>query len=427
MKWEMLSDFDKSRIKRWQIGMLTLALLCEMFLAADWYAFAAVIPFISETLQLDPAQAGLAQGIFALTYGLGMIVWSQVSKRMTARGMLLVGLAGTGLGMIAQVYVQSYGQLLALRLFVGFFDAAIFLGNMKLIIGWFPQARRGSVIGLILAAYSLAITLDFAVGIPLTIAFGWRTFFGILAAGTLIVAVCVVLFTRNGPAHIGISGFLWEPEKDRASNVSLASIFKSRWIIVGGLGISACTMAIAGTATWVIPAYITIHAMPVEDAALIGTLMGLSQVFFLVIGGYVSDRMGKAAMIKFGTVLALLVAVMFTIGTMSALPFVWLVVMALLSGIALFGGGAIFALLSEKYPDELATAAVGYAEIFGILSTFISPWMMGVVIKVSGGSFAGAFLAFAIAEAVMLAIIVALARETGRVHNGQVVGSTSRG
>ena len=109
MKWEMLSEFDKSRIKRWQIGMLTLALLCEMFLAADWYAFAAVIPFISETLTLDPAQAGLAQGIFALTYGLGMIVWSQVSRGMSARSMLLIGLAGTGIGMVLQVYVQNYG------------------------------------------------------------------------------------------------------------------------------------------------------------------------------------------------------------------------------------------------------------------------------------------------------------------------------
>ncbi|HBQ34337.1 MAG TPA: MFS transporter, partial [Ochrobactrum anthropi] len=156
MQWESLSDFDQSRIKRWQWGMLALALLCEMFLAADWYAFAAVIPFISETLQLDSAQAGLAQGIFALTYGLGMIVWSQLSRRMNARSLLLIGLFCTAIGMVAQVYVQTYAQLIALRLFIGFFDAAIFLGNMKLIIGWFPQKRRGSMIGLILAAYSLA-------------------------------------------------------------------------------------------------------------------------------------------------------------------------------------------------------------------------------------------------------------------------------
>ncbi|MGC0394886.1 MULTISPECIES: hypothetical protein [Bradyrhizobium] len=49
--------------------MLALAIFCEIFLAADWYAFAAVLPFVSESLKLNPAEAGLAQGIFAFPAG----------------------------------------------------------------------------------------------------------------------------------------------------------------------------------------------------------------------------------------------------------------------------------------------------------------------------------------------------------------------
>ena len=175
MTWTTISDIDRRRIARWQKAMLGLAILCEIFLAADWYAFAAVLPFVSESLKLNPAEAGFAQGIFALTYGVGMVVWSPVSRSLSARNMLLIGLAGTGIGMVLQVFVQSYVQLVALRLLIGFFDAGIFIGNMKLIFGWFPQNRRGSAVGIILAAYSLAITMDFALGIPLTIATSWRT------------------------------------------------------------------------------------------------------------------------------------------------------------------------------------------------------------------------------------------------------------
>ncbi|WP_271022881.1 MFS transporter [Rhizobium sp. RCAM05973] len=247
-----------------------------------------------------------------------------------------------------------------------------------------------------------------------------------MAGGTLLIAGFIALFVRNGPANIGIAGFLWETEKAKAATASLAGIFKSRWIYVGGFGISACTMAIAGTATWVIPAYITVHSMPIADAALIGTLMGISQVFFLVVGGYAADHLGKALMIKIGAALALLVAISFTVGTAQPISFTWMILLALFSGVALFGGGAIFSLLSEKYPDELATAAVGFAEIFGILSTFISPWVMGVVIHTTGGSFSSAFLAFAIAEAVLLVVIVAMARESAAVASNSVVGSASR-
>ncbi|MGX1096347.1 MFS transporter [Amorphus sp. MBR-141] len=410
MNWESLSAVDKARVKRWQVGMLVLALVCEIFLAADWYAFAAVVPFISESLGLNPAQAGLAQGIFALTYGIGMVVWAPFSRKVSARTLLLIGLAGTGLGMVLQVFVENYTQLLILRLVIGFFDAAIFLGNMKLIFDWFPQRRRGAIIGMILAAYSLAITLDFALGIPLTIAVGWRTFFAVLAIGTLIVAVIDMVAVRAGPAGIGYTGFRWEDEP-LAAHLPVAEVFRSKWIAVGGFGIAACTFAIAGTATWVVPTFIAVQNMPVQSAALIGTLMGLSQVVFLVIGGYMADNLGKTFMIKLTAFLALLVAVMFLSSAVYPLPFSALVLYAVLSGVAVLGGGAIFSLLSEKYHDSLATAAVGYAEVFGILSSFASPWLMGAIINSSGG-FAGAFVAFAIIEALFLVVLLVLARET---------------
>ena len=63
MNLSTLSEADQARIRTWQKWMLTLAFICEMFLAADWYAFAAVIPFISKTLNLNPAEAGLAQDV----------------------------------------------------------------------------------------------------------------------------------------------------------------------------------------------------------------------------------------------------------------------------------------------------------------------------------------------------------------------------
>jgi hypothetical protein len=50
--------------------------------------------------------------------------------------------------------------------------------------------------------------------------------------------------------------------------------------------------------------------------------------------------------------------------------------------------------------------------VFGILSSFISPLLMGNIINVSGGSFKEAFVAFAIVEAIFLALLMVLARET---------------
>jgi MFS family permease len=411
MTWTNIAETDRQKIASWQKWMLALAILCEIFLAADWYAFAAVLPFVSETLNLNPAEAGLAQGIFALTYGIGMVVWSPISRTMSARNMLLIGLAGTGIGMVAQVFVQNYTQLITLRLIIGFFDAGIFIGNMKLIFGWFPHSRRGAVVGMILAAYSLAITMDFALGIPLTLATNWRVFFAVLAAGTLIVAALDALVVRNGPAELGIVNFSWGNEAAQQS-LPVAEIFRQKWIAVGGLGIMACTTALAGTATWVVPAFITVQHMPPAAGAIIGTVMGLSQVLWLIIGGYMADNMGKNFMIKLSALLAVLTAIMFLTSTIYELNFGVLVLYSALSGLAVLGGGAIFSLMSEKYPDSLAPAAIGYSEVFGIMASFAAPWSMGAVIQASGGSFAAAFVLFAVVEVVFLVLLMVLARDT---------------
>ncbi len=408
--WTAITETDRQRIARWQKGMLILAVLCEIFLAADWYAFAAVLSFVSETLKLNPAEAGLAQGIFALAYGVGMLVWSPTSRSVSARNMLLIGLVGTGVGMVLQVFVQSYVQLIVLRLIIGFFDASVFIGNMKLIFGWFPLNRRGSAVGMILAAYSLAITMDFALGIPLTLATDWRVFFAVLAVGTLVVAALDAFVVRNGPRELGIANFTWGNEP-AVEALPLAAIFRSKWIAVGGLTIVAATFAIAGTATWVVPAFIAVQHMPAEAGAIIGTAMGLSQVVFVTIGGYMADRLGKPFMIRLTAFLAFLIALMFLWSVVTPMPFGALVLFASLSGLALVGGGATFAILSEKYSDALAPAAIGYAEVFGILSFFVAPWLMGAIINASDGAFGGAFAAFAIVEAVIFVVLFFLARE----------------
>jgi MFS family permease len=408
-----ITDAERSRIKRWQWGILALAVLAEIFLAADWYGFAAVLTFVSESLHLDPWQAGFAQGIFAIAYGLGMFFWSPLSRTMSARRMLVIGLVGTGVGMAIQVYVQGFVELVVLRLVIGFFDAAVWTGNIKLMVGWWPESRRASIMGIILAAYSLAITMDFAIGVPLTIAFGWRVFFGVLAVLTLVVAGLDLMLVRDNPQEIGIKDFVWEPAKPAAAgHGSLLEIFKSKWIYVGALAIGGCTFALSGTATWVIPTYIKVQGMPVGYAALIGTAMGLSQVVFLVIGGYVTDWIdNRPAILKFGALLGVLSGLSFVLAAVNPMGFGLLFLIAALSGVAVFSGGAIFSLLSQKYPDRIVPAAVGYAEVIGVFATFLSPALMGAVINLSG-SFAWAFIAFTICEVIVLLLMLVLARDT---------------
>ena len=398
------------RIRTWQSFALLMALLGEVFLAGDWYGFAAVMPLVSRTLTLSPAQAGFAQGAFAITYAVGMVLWSPLGRRMSARSLFAIGLVGSGLGMMLQGQAQDYGTLLALRFLIGFFDAAVWVGTMKLIVGWYPKKHHGATMGALLAAFSLAITLDFAVGVPMSTHYGWQEFFRWLGAATVACGLLGAATLKGGPRDLGHKDFQWDLTSTHAHEPgSTWSVLRSKWVYVGAAAIFGDLFAISAVSTWVVPLYIEVQKMPVPKAAVVGSVMGLSQVAVLLVGGWLADRVTRTALLKVGALLATLTAVGFTAAASMQLAWGEMLALAAFSGIVVLSGGAIFSLVSQAYGETLAPTAIGFAELGGIASSFVAPALMGLIIGATH-SFASAFGAFAAVEAAVLVLLLVIAR-----------------
>ncbi|BAN47259.1 putative major facilitator superfamily transporter [Metapseudomonas resinovorans NBRC 106553] len=401
-----MSAADSARLGRWKTISLAMGIAAQLFLAGDWYGFAAVSQFVAADLALSPFQVGMVQGSFSITYALGMIFWGALGQRLSTRVLYCAGLVGVGLSMLVQTQAQSYEALVATRLAVGFFDAAVWIGAARLIIVWFPPAQRGRALSALLAAFSLAITLDFALGIPLAEAIGWRGFFMVLAISTLVVALLGLLLVKNERTAVGLPRFSWDDEVlGGGAMPSLWTIFQSRWFYIAALAIFGDMFAVSATATWVVPALIQTQGIEAHTAATVGTLMGLSQVVLLLIGGHISDLLRRRVlMLKIGAALSLLSGLSLLLTVKYGLPHGGLLLVAAFSGVVVFSGGAIFALISEKYGERLGGSAIGYAEMVGISSTFVAPALLGAVIQ-STGSFVAAFGTFV---AVQLVILLAL-------------------
>lgn len=74
-------------------------------------------------------------------------------------------------------------------------------------------------------------------------------------------------FARNGPSETGFPDFAWEELAPPYPARSLAgAVFSSKWVFVS-LAISSSIVAIAGTATWVVRAFIAVQKMPIDNAA----------------------------------------------------------------------------------------------------------------------------------------------------------------
>jgi len=383
------------------ILMLCMAVIGEMCLAADFYGFAAVLMLVSKDLALTESQAGLVQGAFGVSFALGMLYWAPRGRKMSSKRLYLIGLIGSGVLMLVQMHAQSFEQLVGLRLVIGFFDSAVWVGSMKIVMQWFPQRRQGLVMGIILGAYSLAITLDFALGLPYAMAHGWREFFFVLGVLTIAAGLVAQFVVRPGPYV--------DPHDNARHDVKVFSeIFRSRWVWVGLLGIFGALFSVAASATWMIPNYIRSQGMDPSLAPMVGTLMGLSQVAFLLIGGYLSDKLTNIRMLLAGVAMTLVAALLCVATTIWPLSFTMLVAVAALCGVGVFSGGAIFSLVGEKYGTSLGPSAAGYAEMGGVLATFVAPALMGALLTMTQ-SFTIAFWSFVVVEAaVLIALLIML-------------------
>ncbi|WP_321793657.1 MFS transporter [Burkholderia pyrrocinia] len=407
------SSPPRPNLRGWQAFALLLGVLGELFLAGDWYGFAAVMPFVSRSLLLTPGEAGFVQGAFAITYAVGMVVWSPLGRRLSARLLFAVGLIGAGVGMMLQAHIGSYATLIAMRLVIGFFDAAVWVGTMKLIVGWFPTKRHGLTMGALLAAFSFAITMDFAIGIPVSAAYGWRVFFEGLGIATIAVGIFGALAIKGSPREIGLADFRWDDVQEETPRVtessSAWSVLKSKWVYVGGLAIFGDMFAISAVTTWVVPVFIEVQGMPVVSAATIGSTMGFAQVVILLIGGWLSDRMARTTMLKIGAAFCVLSALSFVLAAVTPLRWATMLAISAFSGVVVLSGGAIFSLVSEKYGEEQAATAIGFAELGGIVSTFVAPALMGSIIGATH-SFTLAFAFFAAVEVIILVVLSCAAR-----------------
>ena len=420
MNYKQLSPPQLATLQRWKIVSLILGLAAQIFLAGDWYGFAAIIPFITQSIDMSPTQIGFAQGVFSITYALGMIFWGGVGHRLSARTLIVWGLVMTGLCVLLQSRIESYPALIAYRLAIGFFDSAVWIGTAKLIVNWFPPAQRGRAMGAVLAAFSLAITLDFAVGIPLSASLGWRSFFALLGAGTLLVGLASVFLVREVNTQLGVQSFSWDDAEATGSHgARLRDIFRMKYFYISSLAIFGAMFGISATATWVVPAFIATQHMSPPSAALIGTVMGLAQVVFLLAGGFLSDHFGKRiAAMKVAALLSVICTVLLVMSARVELPFGALVAISIFCGVVVAAGGAIFALISEKCGDALAGSAIGYAEMVGISSSFIAPSLLGGILQATG-SYAAAFSGFFAVEAVIFVILMLCRNESAAARADQ--------
>lgn len=354
----------------------------------------------------DPATLGLLMTSFLLAYGVSGVLLSWVGDVFGPTRSLAIGagLWGIFMGLIGSA--GSYTSMLIYRVLLGLAEGPQFGLVNKVVKRWFPKNEQGRANSVWMVGSPLGSAIGFPLTIALVAAFGWRASFYALAILNIVIIMPLVLaLVRDWPPKR-----LADDQQDEAAAPDLRSSMGAFlkdwrfWMIL--LFNSACLVYLWGLNAW-LPTYLQkVRGFDLKALGVFASLPFVLMFFGEILGGYISDRIGRRAIVCFIGLFG--AGALIYVVSLMANPYAAAVVMALSAG---FWGAALpplFAMAAHIIPPSATASGVGVYNGVGNLIGACSPLLMGWIIGAAGNFNAGLMvlvLAGVVGSCVMLPLI----------------------
>ncbi|KAI1307902.1 putative inorganic phosphate cotransporter [Halotydeus destructor] len=151
----------------------------------------------------SPREQGLVLGAFFYSYVTAQIPAGRVVHIFGAKGVMLLGLIGSGFVNLATPFIASNISLMVTsRVTLGVFQAGVPTAAYCLVTDWFPDDQRSLAYSFILSSYGIGSSVTAILSGYLSdqsVAGGWPSVFYISAAISFSFAIVLTLSLTNEP------------------------------------------------------------------------------------------------------------------------------------------------------------------------------------------------------------------------------------
>ncbi|QJU59823.1 MFS transporter [Sphingomonas sp. AP4-R1] len=437
-------------------GKVRYSILAMLFFVsiinyADRSILAIAAPLLSKDLQIDPLELGIVFSGFGWAYVIAQLPGGWALDRFGTKRVYLVGITLWSIFTAAQGTVLAFGAsaavsiLFALRFLVGFAEGPSFPGNARLVAAWFPAAERGTASAIFNASQYFATVLFAPIMGWITFTFGWPYTFYFMGALGLVASLIWTVTIYSPRTHprvteaeidfVAAGGALVDMDRgtvarppavpgEMAANLRVLLSNRTLWgLYIGQFAINTLTYFFI---TW-FPVYLVQErGMNVLKAGLFASAPAICGFLGGVLGGIWSDwllRRGHSLTVarKVPVVSGMLVSL-----TIVACNYVDVNSLVLLfMSIAFFGkgiGALGWAVVADVAPRKVAGLSGGLFNMFGNLSSILTPIVIGGLLKATG-SFKLA-LVFVACNALLAAFsYLFIAGRIERIEEGEPSGS----
>lgn len=365
---------------------LSILSLSVIFAFTLWFSANAIIPQLSQSLELSNAKVSFLSIILIIGFVVGGLIstFLNLPDILKSKNIFVVSAIFGAVANAGAIFVGSFELIMILRFFTGFFLAGVYPTSMKITATWF-KGKRGLAIGILLGALTLGSGMPYIfnlTGIP-----NWRILLSLSSGFSLVGAFLVMLYVKEGPYSV---------ERTKFSFGNIITIVKNKGVRLAAYGYFGHMWELYAMWIW-LPLFLKSAyeiTYPGKDATLFFSLAAFS-IFSLgacgsIIGGFLSDKYGRT---KFNISMLVISGISsILIGIVYPNPYLILTI-ALIWGLTIVPDSPQYSsMITELSDPKLIGTALTLQLAIGFLITIGSIILVPIVVENFGWSFAFSFL-----------------------------------
>ena len=303
-------NFEYSKIMkekvftRYEQFIIALLAILHFTIILDFMVLSPLGAQLLKELNITTAQFGWVVSAYAFSAGASGLLAAGFADKFDRKKLLLFFYAGFIIGTLLCGIAPDYEFLLAARIVTGIFGGVIGSISFAIITDLFKMEVRGRVMGFVQMAFASSQVLGLPIGLYLANLWGWHAPFLLIVAVSIVLGIVIILYMKPIDAHLKI-------QSDRNAFQHLGkTITRPEYLRAFAATVLLATGGFMlmpfGSAFGINNLGITMDQLPL--------LYMITGVFTIVTGpltGKLSDKIGKYKLFVVGSVLGMIMVVIY--------------------------------------------------------------------------------------------------------------------
>lgn len=297
---------NKARVfDRYQVFVIAILAILQFSIVLDFMVLSPLGAQLIEELDISTRQFGWVVSAYAFSAGFSGILAAGFADRFDRKKLLLFFytgfIVGTGLCGLA----PDYHFLLGARIVTGLFGGVISAISFAIITDLFALEVRGRVMGFVQMAFSVSQIMGIPVGLYLANHWGWHAPFLMITGVSVLVGLAIMVYLKPIDAHLA------HVTRENPFRHVQRTVSQSRY-----LKAFAATTLLATGGFMLMPfaSAFSVYNLGIslEELPLVYLITGIASLIAGPLAGRLSDSIGKYKMFCIGTLLSIVLVLIYT-------------------------------------------------------------------------------------------------------------------